>query len=91
MVSSDPDIPLFLVIGLDIAILLLIFQRYRTPSNPNNGEKDDSSESGNAHAFDNGDTSEQEGFSSFLVIDVEATCVSGKDFDWPNEIIVSGP
>lgn len=30
--------------------------------------------------------------STFLVLDVEATCVPGIDFDWPNEIIVrNGP
>jgi hypothetical protein len=26
--------------------------------------------------------------SNFLVLDVEGTCVPGKGFDWPNEIIV---
>lgn len=26
---------------------------------------------------------------TFLVLDVEATCVPGSDFNWPNEIIVS--
>lgn len=27
----------------------------------------------------------------FLVLDVEATCVAGTDFNWPNEIIVRTP
>ena len=27
-------------------------------------------------------------FDAFLVLDVEATCVTGSDFNWPNEIIV---
>jgi hypothetical protein len=28
-------------------------------------------------------------YQSFLCFDVEATCSGGKDFDYPNEIIVS--
>ena len=30
-------------------------------------------------------------YDSFLVLDVEATCQEGTDFNWPNEIIVSEP
>lgn len=29
-------------------------------------------------------------YDAFLVLDVEATCLQGTNFDWPNEIIVSG-
>lgn len=29
-------------------------------------------------------------YDAFLVLDVEATCQEGTDFNWPNEIIVSG-
>ena len=28
-------------------------------------------------------------YDAFLVLDVEATCEEGTDFNWPNEIIVS--
>jgi hypothetical protein len=27
-------------------------------------------------------------YDAFLVLDVEATCLQGSDFHWPNEIIV---
>lgn len=31
----------------------------------------------------------QSTWKSFLCFDVEATCRGGKEFDWPNEIVVS--
>lgn len=31
----------------------------------------------------------QQPYDAFLVLDVEATCVEGAGFDYPNEIIVS--
>jgi len=34
--------------------------------------------------------SAQETWRSFLCFDVEATCRGGREYDWPNEVIVSG-
>jgi len=34
------------------------------------------------------DIREKQPYEAFLVLDVEATCHEGSDFDWPNEIIV---
>ncbi|PVG02814.1 hypothetical protein CPB86DRAFT_750730 [Serendipita vermifera] len=80
------DIPLILVTTLIITIIFLIFQQPRASSNLRNENVDGNSTSGHAQRIDNEDNDEEE-FSSFLVIDVEATCISGKDFEWPNEII----
>jgi len=33
--------------------------------------------------------SAQEAWKSFLCFDVEATCRGGREYDWPNEVIVS--
>ena len=81
MLSETPvDIPLIFVIALICAILFCI-------SWPQHS-KDTMLQDSSAHEPSWTQETNPSNISSFLVLDVEATCVPGTGFDWPNEIIV---
>jgi hypothetical protein len=74
------DIPLVLIISLICAIILCI----SLPQRP----KDHTMPQTRSAVKESAPIQTNTQISNFLVLDVEGTCIPGKGFDWPNEIIV---
>jgi hypothetical protein len=75
------DIPLLLIISLICAVIFCI----SLPRHSEEGPKMPQTRSERKESFS---TRTNTRISNFLVLDVEGTCIPGKGFDWPNEIIV---